>query len=56
MAEAFIGDVTRPLKALLPQYKEIEARVEAVIFAQFGLPAKLPPQVKRADMILLAIE
>lgn len=55
-AEAFIGDVTRPLKTLLPGYKEIEVRVEEAIFARFGLPAKLPQAVKDADNILLATE
>lgn len=55
-AEAFIGDITRPLKTLLPAYKEIEARVETVIFTRFGLAPTLPAEVKRADIILLATE
>ncbi len=55
-AEALIGDVASPLKRLIPQYKEIERRVEAVIMEQFGLPLEMPPEVKRADLVALRTE
>lgn len=55
-AEAFIGDVSGPLKALLPEYKRIERAVEAAIFARFDIPYPLPKAVKVADLSVLAAE
>lgn len=55
-AEAFIGDVPSPLKGLLHEYREIEKRVEGVIFRRFGLPLELSEEVKCADKIALATE
>lgn len=56
-AEAFIGDVTRPLKSLLPEYRAIEKRIEAVIAERFDLGDLCDhPDVKRADLAMLAAE
>jgi hypothetical protein len=54
--EAYVGDVSRPLKMMLPQYKEIEARVWRAIALKFDLPEDLPPQVKHADNVMLVTE
>lgn len=55
-AEALIGDVSAPLKMLLPDYRQIEARVESAVRRQFGLRATLPPSVKAADQMMLRVE
>ncbi len=55
-AEAFLGDVTRPLKQMLPEFKRIEAEVERAIFDRFGIAYPIPPQVKKADLRVLAAE
>jgi hypothetical protein len=54
-AEAFLGDVASPLKQLLPDYKAIEARVEASVLARFGFPTTLSDAVRVADQLALAL-
>jgi 5'-deoxynucleotidase YfbR-like HD superfamily hydrolase len=55
-AEAFIGDVTRPLKQLLPEFKRIEANVEDAIIKRFGMDPRFRKAVKKADLRVLAAE
>lgn len=54
--EAVMGDMSSPLKRLMPEYKALEHRVEASILAQFGLPATTPAEVKHADLVALRTE
>lgn len=55
-AEAYIKDIPSPLKALLPEYRQIEERLTDVIRTKFGLPETLSAEVKQADLRLLATE
>lgn len=54
--EAYVGDMASPLKALLPEYKVIEDNVWRAIAERFGLPDKLPSEVKAVDLALLRAE
>jgi hypothetical protein len=58
-AEAFLGDVTRPLKSLLqPVYGVLSDRMDAAIAAAFGnlWPVEMPSVVKDADNWALSVE
>jgi len=54
--EAFIGDMTKPLKELLPDYKILEARIEKAISECYNLVYPLPDEVKQADAKMLVTE
>ena len=55
-AEAFLGDIPSPLKQLLPDFREIERRVEITVRRRLALPDNQHPSVKEADLRALATE
>jgi len=57
-AEAYIGDVVKPLKMLLPDYRLVEQRIEAAVFERFELEMTQEDkrEVKLADEVLLRTE
>jgi 5'-deoxynucleotidase YfbR-like HD superfamily hydrolase len=58
-AEAYIGDVPRPVKLLCPEYKQVEARVERAIRQALGLRELTPDEeaiIKQADRGALLLE
>ncbi len=56
-AEAYLGDMVKPLKNLFPEFSAIETRVMAIIGEKFGLDlTHLAPCIKEADLVALATE
>lgn len=55
-SEAYLGDVSTPLKMMLPSYRELEDHVQRTIVAKFGLKWPMPHDVKEADLKALLAE
>lgn len=55
-AEAFIKDITKPLKNLLPDYQQLERPFEDALRAKFNWPDWRNDIVKKVDMQMLAAE
>ena len=57
-AEAFLGDITRPLKHLIPHYGELEEQMLCAIARALNLPLTsfTDPRIKEADDWALAAE
>lgn len=55
-AEAFIGDIAKPLKMLLPDYQRIEKQVERAVFNKLEIQYPFPDSVKKADVEMLFVE
>lgn len=54
--EAYLGDMVRPLKRMMPEYREAERRLWEVIAHKYRLPVELPSLVKTADNIAMMTE
>jgi hypothetical protein len=54
--EAYVGDMIRPLKRSMPEYRAAEDRVMAAIATHFGLVGPMPASVKDADNRILLTE
>jgi hypothetical protein len=55
-AEAYVGDVSSPVKRCVPEFAALEARVWKVVTEKFDLPFELDPRVKEADLRACASE
>lgn len=56
-AEAYLSDIAAPWKALLPDYKRLEAKVEIPMRFWLGFEGdRLPDGIKRADWLALFVE
>ncbi|MCC3745291.1 HD family hydrolase [Rouxiella badensis] len=54
--EAYCKDIPQPLKGLLPDYQRIERQIDHLIRFKYALPLNTSPEVKMADLIMLATE
>lgn len=55
-AEAYIGDVIRPIKRGIPELCRAEEQIERLIAKKFGTPFPIPAVVKWADNVMLRNE
>ncbi len=55
-SEAYLGDISKPLKVLLPDFQIIENRLQRVIFERFGLDYDDIKLIKPMDKVVQVIE
>lgn len=55
-SEAYLVDIPRPIKRMLPDYQAMEQNVERVIASKFGLPFPMSPIIKEIDTRMLITE
>lgn len=55
-AEAYIGDMVKPLKLHQPDFRRVEALIMVAVCDRFGLDHLEPPEIKEADNVMLMTE
>jgi uncharacterized protein len=54
--ESVIGDMSKPLKDICPEYRAIEDNIERSFAKKFGFQVPLAPEVKEVDLVMLTTE
>lgn len=55
-AEAYIGDMVTPLKDIMEEYKNLEKKIEFILFSNFNINYPLPEEIKKSDKRMFATE
>ncbi len=55
-SEAYLCDLAKPIKDLLPSYRELESRLMKAIAERYGLGWPMPAMVHEVDMSMLLTE
>jgi len=55
-SEAYLADISKPLKELLPDYRAIEDRLQAIICEKFSVEYPFSQEVKELDLTLGSTE
>lgn len=55
-SEAYLNDISSPIKGELPEYKKLERHVDELSAVVFGVPAVKSEECKTADFLALFIE
>lgn len=55
-SEAYIADIVTPAKRYMPEYQEIEDKIQRAVSERFGLPYPYDPAIKVADRMVLVAE
>ena len=55
-SEAYLSDISRPMKVFMPEYRNLEARIQENVHKAFSVNGYDEAEVKRVDNIMLATE
>jgi len=55
-SEAYLGDMLKPLKVMLPEFQKIENHMMSVILKKYSLDVEMLPIIKEADKLAQRLE
>lgn len=56
VSEAFVPDMPRPFKQLMPEFQQYEDRIMQAVAKQYGLEWPMPKELKYIDNNIVAVE